>query len=96
MTGNFASDSLLQHRNVYEANVNKTLAVALNKEGFTLNNLAVIKMAIPKSYKDAINLKIKVIQETATVKSETIKAEAQARQKVATAKGNFEAAHIRR
>jgi len=28
----FASDSLLQHRNIYEANVSKTLAIALNKE----------------------------------------------------------------
>lgn len=88
----FASDSLLQHRNLYEIEVTKSLTKSLAKEGFILNNIAVLKMEVPKSYRDAINLKIKVIQETATVNSQTIKAEAQARQKVATVKGNFEAA----
>jgi len=90
---NFASDSLLQHGNIYEANVNKNLATLLDKEGFTLNNLAILKMSIPDSYREAINRKIKVIQETATIKSKTIQAEQAALQKVAVAKGNFEAAH---
>jgi regulator of protease activity HflC (stomatin/prohibitin superfamily) len=88
----FASDSLLQHRNIYEANVNKDLAKLLDKEGFNLNNLAILKMAIPTSYRDAINRKIKVIQETATIKSQTVQAEQAALQKVAVAKGNYEAA----
>lgn len=89
---NFASDSLLQHRNIYEANVDKSLRAKLEQEGFLLNNLAVLKMEIPKSYRDAINKKIKVIQETATIKSQTIQAEQQALQKVAVAKGDYEAA----
>lgn len=89
---NFASDSLLQHSNIYEANVNKSLAATLDKEGFILNNLAILKMEIPKSYRDAINRKIRVIQETATIKSQTIQAEQAALQKVAVAKGNYEAA----
>ena len=89
---NFASDSLLQHRNVYEANVTKSLTKSLAAEGFILNNIAVLKMAIPDSYRDAINRKIKVIQETATIKSKTIQAEQAALQKVAVAKGNYEAA----
>jgi regulator of protease activity HflC (stomatin/prohibitin superfamily) len=88
----FPSDSLLQHRNLYEANVTKTLTAALYKEGFTLNNIAILKMDIPKSYRDAINRKIRVIQETATIKSQTIQAEQTALKKVALAKGNFEAA----
>ena len=88
----FPSDSLLQHRNIYEANVTKTLTTALDKEGFILNNIAILKMAIPASYRDAINRKIKVIQETATIKSQTVQAEQAALQKVAVAKGNFEAA----
>ena len=88
----FPSDSLLQHRNLYEANVTKTLTAALDKEGFTLNNIAILKMDIPKSYRDAINRKIRVIQETATIKSQTIQAEQTALKKVALAKGNFEAA----
>lgn len=88
----FASDSLLQHRNVYEANVTTTLTKSLAAEGFTLNNIAVLKMAIPDSYRDAINKKIKVIQETATIKSQTIQAEQTALKKVALAKGNYEAA----
>ena len=83
---------MLQHRNVFEADVTKTLAVALDKEGFTLNNVAILKMAIPKSYRDAINTKIKVIQETATIKSQTVQAEQTALKKVALAKGNYEAA----
>jgi regulator of protease activity HflC (stomatin/prohibitin superfamily) len=88
----FASDSLLQHRNVYEANVTKTLEKALDKEGFILNNIAVLKMDIPASYRKAIETKIKVIQETATIKSQTIQAEQTALKKVALAKGNYEAA----
>lgn len=88
----FPSDSLLQHRNIYEANVTKTLTAALDKEGFILNNIAILKMAIPASYRDAINRKIKVIQETATIKSQTVQAEQAALQKVAVAKGNYEAA----
>jgi regulator of protease activity HflC (stomatin/prohibitin superfamily) len=88
----FASDSLLQHRNVYEANVSKTLAVALEKEGFTLNNIAILKMSLPASYKQAIERKIAVLQETATIKSQTIQAEQTALKKVALAKGNYEAA----
>lgn len=90
----FASDSLLQHRNIYEANVSKTLAVALNKEGFDLSNLAVTSMSIPDSYRAAINKKIKVIQETATIKSQTEQAQQEAMRKVAVAKGNFEAAQF--
>jgi regulator of protease activity HflC (stomatin/prohibitin superfamily) len=88
----FASDSLLQHRNVYEANVTRTLEKALDKEGFILNNIAVLKMDIPASYRKAIETKIKVIQETATIKSQTIQAEQTALKKVALAKGNYEAA----
>jgi regulator of protease activity HflC (stomatin/prohibitin superfamily) len=88
----FASDSLLQHRNVYEANVTKTLTTALDKEGFTLNNIAILKMALPASYKKAIERKIAVLQETATIVSQTKQAEQTALKKVALAKGNYEAA----
>jgi regulator of protease activity HflC (stomatin/prohibitin superfamily) len=88
----FASDSLLQHRNVYESDVTKTLTVALNKEGFTLNNIAILKMALPASYKKAIERKIAVLQETATIISQTKQAEQTALKKVALAKGNYEAA----
>lgn len=88
----FASDSLLQHRNVYEAQVTTTLTKSLAKEGFILNNIAILKMSIPASYKKAIETKIKVIQETATIKSQTIQAEQTALRKVANAKGNYEAA----
>lgn len=89
---NFASDSLLQHRNVYEANVTKSLTVSLDKEGFVLNNIAILKMALPASYKQAIERKIAVLQETATIKSQTVQAEQTALKKVALAKGNYEAA----
>lgn len=88
----FASDSLLQHRNVYEANVTKSLTISLEKEGFTLNNIAVLKMALPASYKAAIERKIAVLQETATIISQTKQAEQTALKKVALAKGNYEAA----
>jgi regulator of protease activity HflC (stomatin/prohibitin superfamily) len=88
----FASDSLLQHRNVYEAGVTRTLTKSLAKEGFILNNIAVLKMSIPASYKKAIETKIRVIQETATIKSQTLQAEQTALKKVALAKGNYEAA----
>lgn len=88
----FASDSLLQHRNIYESNVTKTLSVALEKEGFSLNNIAVLKMALPPSYKKAIERKIAVLQETATIISQTKQAEQTALKKVALAKGNYEAA----
>ena len=88
----FASDSLLQHRNVYEANVTKTLTTSLEKEGFTLNNIAILKMALPASYKAAIERKIAVLQETATIISQTKQAEQTALKKVANAKGNYEAA----
>lgn len=90
----FASDSLLQHRNIYESNVSKSLTIALNKEGFDLSNLAVTSMSIPDSYRNAINKKIKVIQETATIKSQTEQALQEALRKVAVAKGNFEAAQF--
>jgi regulator of protease activity HflC (stomatin/prohibitin superfamily) len=77
---------------VYEANVTKTLTTALDKEGFTLNNIAILKMALPASYKKAIERKIAVLQETATIVSQTKQAEQTALKKVATAKGNYEAA----
>ena len=89
---NFASDSLLQHRNVYETNVTRTLTASLEKEGFTLNNIAVLKMQLPASYKAAIERKIAVLQETATIISQTKQAEQTALKKVALAKGNYEAA----
>jgi regulator of protease activity HflC (stomatin/prohibitin superfamily) len=89
---NFASDSLLQHRNIYEGDVSKSLTIALEKEGFTLNNIAILKMALPPSYKKAIERKIAVLQETATIISQTKQAEQTALKKVALAKGNYEAA----
>ena len=88
----FASDSLLQHRNIYEANVSRTLSKRLEKEGFVLDNLSILKMDLPSTYRDAINKKIRVIQETARIKSETEQAVQSALKKVAIAKGNFEAA----
>jgi regulator of protease activity HflC (stomatin/prohibitin superfamily) len=88
----FASDSLLQHRNIYEGNVTKSLTASLEKEGCTLNNIAILKMQLPKSYKAAIERKIAVLQETATIISQTKQAEQTALKKVALAKGNFEAA----
>lgn len=90
----FASDSLLQHRNIYEAAVDKTLRARLEKEGFLLDNISVLKMDLPESYRNAINKKIRVIQETATIKSQTIQAEQEALRKVAIAKGNFESAQF--
>lgn len=89
---NFASDSLLQHRNIYEGNVTRSLTASLEKEGFTLNNIAILKMQLPKSYKAAIERKIAVLQETATIISQTKQAEQTALKKVALAKGNYEAA----
>lgn len=88
----FASDSLLQHRNIYEGNVTKSLTASLEKEGFTLNNIAILKMQLPASYRAAIERKIAVLQETATIVSQTKQAEQTALKKVALAKGNFEAA----
>ena len=88
----FAADSLLQYRGVYEAQVSKSLEKVMEKEGFTLNNLSVLKLHLPESYRIAINNKIKVIQETARIKSETEQAIQIAMKKVETAKGNFEAA----
>lgn len=90
----FASDSLLQHRNTYEANVSKTLSARLEKEGFILDNLSILKMDLPASYRDAINKKIKVIQETATIKSQTEQATQEALRKVAVAQGNLDAAKL--
>ena len=49
-------------------------------------------MALPASYKKAIERKIAVLQETATIVSQTKQAEQTALKKVATAKGNYEAA----
>jgi len=49
-------------------------------------------MSLPASYKQAIERKIAVLQETATIKSQTIQAEQTALKKVALAKGNYEAA----
>lgn len=88
----FAADSLLQHRNVYEANVDKSVRAAFEKEGFELSNIAIIKMVVPESYKKAIEAKIKVIQETAKAIADAKKAEAEALSKVAVAKGNYDAA----
>jgi len=42
----FASDSLLQHRNIYEGNVTRSLTASFEKEGFTLNNIAILKMQL--------------------------------------------------
>jgi regulator of protease activity HflC (stomatin/prohibitin superfamily) len=89
---NFASDSLLQHRNIYESNVTKSLTARLEKEGFLLDNLSILKMDLPASYRDAINKKIRVIQETATIKSQTEQATQEALRKAAVAEGNYKAA----
>jgi regulator of protease activity HflC (stomatin/prohibitin superfamily) len=89
---NFASDSLLQHRNIYETGVNKSLNKEMEKEGFINTTVTILKMQLPPSYKQAIETKIKVIQQTATIKSQTIQAEQEAQRRIAVAKGNFEAA----
>ncbi len=89
---NFASDSLLQHRNIYEQKVNVSLAKTMEKEGFINSDLTILNMDIPASYKKVIETKIKVIQQTATIRSQTLQAEQEALRKVAVAKGNFEAA----
>lgn len=49
-------------------------------------------MSLPPSYKAAIERKMAVLQETARVKSKTIQARGHCSAKIATAKGNYEAA----
>lgn len=90
----YTIDSLIQHRGAYEAHVTRILTPILEKEGFTLNNIAVTKLHMSDGYIDAINKKVKVIQETATIKSETEQAVQIAAKKVATAKGDYEAAQF--
>ncbi len=88
----YTTDSLLQYKSNYEAEVTLTLRKVLEKEGFNLSNISVATLHLPDAYRKAINNKIKVIQETATIKSKTEQAEQEALRKVAVAKGNFEAA----
>ncbi len=90
----YTTDSLLQYKSGYENEVTQTLTKVLEKEGFALSNISVNKMHLPDAYRKAINNKIKVIQETATIKSQTEKAQQEALRKVATAKGNYEAAQF--
>lgn len=88
----YTTDSLLQYKSAYEVEVTTTLRKVLEKEGFSLSNISVSTLHLPKAYRDAINKKIRVIQETATIKSRTEQAEQEALRKVAVAKGDFEAA----
>lgn len=90
----YTTDSLLQYKSGFENEVTASLSKVLEKEGFLLSNISVNKMHLPDAYRKAINNKIKVIQETATIKSQTEKAQQEALRKVATAKGDYEAAEF--
>jgi regulator of protease activity HflC (stomatin/prohibitin superfamily) len=88
----YTTDSLLQYKSNYEAEVTSSLRKVLEKEGFNLSNISVASLHLPKAYRNAINRKIQVIQQTATIKSQTEQAQQEALRRVAVAKGNFEAA----
>jgi regulator of protease activity HflC (stomatin/prohibitin superfamily) len=88
----YTTDSLLQYKSNFENEVTQTLSKVLEKEGFTLSNISVAKLHLPKAYRDAINSKIQVIQQTAKIKSQKEQAQAEAERRVAVAKGNYEAA----
>jgi len=88
----YTTDSLLQYKSNYEAEVTSTLSKVLDKEGFSLSNISVSTLHLPKEYRAAINRKIEVIQNTAKIKSQREQAEAEAARRVAVAKGNYEAA----
>lgn len=90
----YTTDSLLQYKSNYEVEVTRTLAKVLEKEGFTLSNISVSTLHLPRAYRNAINRKIGVIQQTATIISQKEQAEAEAARRVAVAKGNYEAAQF--
>lgn len=88
----YTTDSLLQYKSNFENEVTLTLAKVLETEGFIISNISASKLHLPVAYIAAINKKIQVIQQTATIKSQTEQAVQSALKKVAEAKGNFEAA----
>ncbi len=88
----YTTDSLLQYKSNFENEVTQTLSKVLEKEGFLLSNISIAKLHLPKAYRDAINSKIQVIQQTAKIKSQKEQAQAEAERRIAVAKGNFEAA----
>lgn len=90
----FATDSLLQHRNIYEAQVNKVLLVSLDTNGFNLDNLVIVKMVPTGDYQKAIDEKIRITQETAKAKAGILKAEAEAKIKIVNAQAEAEAIKI--
>lgn len=90
VANSYASDSLISHRQEFEAKVQKMLQDELRKEGFIFQQLT-SNLAAPQSLKDAIDAKNKTIQEASQAENKLRKAKAEAEAKIIAAKAEKEA-----
>lgn len=86
----FASDSLISHRQEFEAKVQKMLQDELRKEGFVYQQLT-SNLSAPQSLKDAIDAKNKTTQEAYQAENKLRKAKAEAEARVIAAEAEKKA-----
>lgn len=90
----YTTDELVSNREKFEADVQKTLASVLEKEGFKLEQLT-SGLKYPQTIVDAVNSKNKAVQEAMKVENELRVTEAQAKKLIVQAEAEKRANELK-
>ena len=92
---NYTAEDMVSRRAEYEAQVRKELATSMEKAGFSVSQVGIIgKIRMPATLEDAVNAKIKAVQDAIRAENEKQRVIAEAQKRIEEAKGAAEAIRI--
>ncbi|MCU0449930.1 MAG: prohibitin family protein [Bernardetiaceae bacterium] len=92
----YSAEDMVSRRAEFEAQVRKSLEGAMRKAGFEIVQVGIIgKIRMPPTLEEAVNAKIKAVQEAIRAENEKQRVIAEAQKNIEEAKGFAEATRIR-
>jgi regulator of protease activity HflC (stomatin/prohibitin superfamily) len=92
----YSAEDMVSRRAEYETQVRKNLDGTMQKAGFEITQIGIIgKIRMPATLEEAVNSKIKAVQEAIRAENEKQRIIAEAQKKIEEAKGEAEAERIR-
>jgi regulator of protease activity HflC (stomatin/prohibitin superfamily) len=96
VASNYTAEDMVSKRAEYEAQVKVALLKEMSNAGFTVSQVGIIgKVRMPQSLEEAVNSKIKAVQDAIRAENEKQRIIAEAQKKIEEAKGEAEALRIR-
>lgn len=96
VASNYSAEDMVSKRSEYETQVKALLVKDMTAAGFEISQVGIIgKVRMPPSLEEAVNAKIKAVQDAIRAENEKQRVIAEAQKKIEEAKGEAEALRIR-